>query len=620
MRRPNVISRITTALMAITFFLTISHGLQARDIRMMSYNIRNATGLDGKIDTRRIASVIDSVAPDVVAIQEIDSITGRSHGRNLLAEIAGYAGMRHVYAPAIDFDGGKYGIGIICKEKPIKEIRVALPGREEQRALLAVEFKDYVFACTHLSLTEQDRLASLTRIDSVASLSDKPFFIAGDFNSHPGDRFMERFTKKFDILSTTEEMSFPADKPVELLDYIAVKKGTPEIAGTRKSNVVEEPVASDHRPVYACVTMKQRHDKIIRVKPYLQNPTDGGITVMWQTSVPCTGVVEYGTSPDSMTRERTLLDGQADWGTMHKVRLSGLQPGLKYYYRVISREILRYGAYRKTLGDSATSELKSFTLPSPASTDFTAIVFNDLHQHSETFKALCKHIKKVDYDFVVFNGDCIDDPQSHAQATRFLKELNKGVGADSVPVFYIRGNHEIRGAFSTGLRDLFDYAGGKVYSAFNWGDTRFVILDCGEDKPDSTSVYYGMNDFTRLRQDQVQFLKDELKTKEFKKSGKKVLLHHAPVYGLDVSYTDYNPCLEMWGPILEKAPFDVAINAHTHKYAFHPRGSRGNNYPVVVGGGYKMDSATVMILSRKGSELRLKVLNTKGDVLLDKLM
>ena len=61
--------------MAITFFLTISHGLQARDIRMMSYNIRNATGLDGKIDTRRIASVIDSVAPDVVAIQEIDSIT-----------------------------------------------------------------------------------------------------------------------------------------------------------------------------------------------------------------------------------------------------------------------------------------------------------------------------------------------------------------------------------------------------------------------------------------------------------------------------------------------------------------------------------------------------------------
>ena len=41
-------------------------------------------------------------------------------------------------------------------------------------------------------------------------------------------------------------MSFPADKPVELLDYIAVKKGTPEIAGTRKSNVVEEPVASDH--------------------------------------------------------------------------------------------------------------------------------------------------------------------------------------------------------------------------------------------------------------------------------------------------------------------------------------------------------------------------------------
>lgn len=620
MRRPNVISRITTALMTITFFLTISHGLQARDILLMSYNIRNATGLDGKIDTRRIASVIDSIAPDVVAIQEIDSITGRSRGRNLLAEIAGYAGMRHVYAPAIDFDGGKYGIGILCKEKPLKEIRVALPGREEQRALLAVEFKDYIFACTHLSLTEEDRLASLSGIDSVASLSDKPFFIAGDFNSLPGDRFMTQFTKRFDILSTVEEMSFPADKPDELLDYIAVKRGTPEIAGTKRSHVVDEPVASDHRPVYASVTMKERPERIISVKPYLQNPTDGGITVMWQTSVPATGIVEFGPSPDEMTRERTLLDGQADWGTMHKVRLTGLKPGKKYYYRVVSREILEYGAYHKAFGDSATSELKSFTLPSPASKDFTAIVFNDLHQHSATFKALCNQLKDVDYDFVVFNGDCIDDPYSHTQATRFLKELNEGVGADSVPVFYIRGNHEIRGPFSTGLRNLMDYAGGKVYSAFNWGDTRFVILDCGEDKPDTTSVYYGMNDFTRLRQEQAQFLKDELKTKDFKKAGKKILLHHAPVYGLDVDYTDYNPCLEMWGPILEKAPFDLAINAHTHKHAFHPRGSRGNNYPVVVGGGYRMKSATVMILSRRGSELLLKVLNTDGKTLLEQQM
>ena len=45
--------------------------------------------------------------------------------------------------------------------------------------------------------------------------------------------------------------------------------------------------------------------------------------------------------------------------------------------------------------------------------------------------------------------------------------------------------------------------------------------------------------------------------------------------------------------------------------------SWGNNYPVIIGGGYKMDSATVMILEKKKDELRIKVLNVKGEVLLD---
>ena len=152
MQPRNSISALIISVAAVLLF-TMSQQLRARDIRLMSYNIHNSIGLDGRLDTKRIASVIDNVSPEVVAIQEIDSITGRSHGRNLLAEIAGYAGMRHLFAPAIDFDGGKYGIGILCKEKPIKEIQVSLPGSEEKRTLLAVEFKDYVFACTHLSLT-----------------------------------------------------------------------------------------------------------------------------------------------------------------------------------------------------------------------------------------------------------------------------------------------------------------------------------------------------------------------------------------------------------------------------------------------------------------------------------
>ena len=92
--------------------------------------------LDDVTDFRRTAAVINKVCPDVVAVQEIDSVTGRSGGKDVLREIAGLTLMHHMYAPAIDYDGGKYGIGMLSKEKPLGYRYLPLPGREEARALL----------------------------------------------------------------------------------------------------------------------------------------------------------------------------------------------------------------------------------------------------------------------------------------------------------------------------------------------------------------------------------------------------------------------------------------------------------------------------------------------------
>ena len=54
-------------------------------LRIMSYNIRNGRGMDDVTDFRRTAAVINKVCPDVVAVQEIDSVTGRSGGKRRLA-------------------------------------------------------------------------------------------------------------------------------------------------------------------------------------------------------------------------------------------------------------------------------------------------------------------------------------------------------------------------------------------------------------------------------------------------------------------------------------------------------------------------------------------------------
>ena len=583
-------------------------------LKLMSYNIKNANGMDNVCNFQRIANVINNTSPDVVAIQEVDSMTNRSGQKYVLGEIAERTQMHGYFAPAIDYDGGKYGIGLLTKQVPLRLQTLPLPGREEARTLILAEFADYIYCCTHMSLTEEDRMKSLELVKAFTSSSTKPLFLAGDMNAEPESGFIKKLQKDFQILSNPKQHTFPAPDPKETIDYIATLKQHAKGFAGISAKVINEPMASDHRPILVELRTAEKADKIFRMKPYLQNPVGNGITVMWETTVPAYCWVEYGTDTTQLKRARTIVDGQVVCNNyLHKIRIDGLQPGQKYYYRVCSQEILLYQAYKKVFGNTAQSAFSEFTLPATDTDSFTAVVFNDLHQHTQTFRALCQQIKNVNYDFVVFNGDCVDDPVDHNQATSFISELTEGVCGDRIPTFFMRGNHEIRNAYSIGLRDHYDYVGDRTYGSFNWGDTRIVMLDCGEDKPDDHWVYYGLNDFTQLRNEQVDFLKKELSSKEFKKAGKRVLIHHIPLYGNDGK----NLCANLWTKLLEKAPFNISLNAHTHKYAYHPKGELGNNYPVIIGGGYKMDGATVMILEKKKDELRLKVLNSKGKILLD---
>ena len=583
-------------------------------LKLMSYNIKNANGMDNVCNFQRIANVINNTSPDVVAIQEVDSMTNRSGQKYVLGEIAERTQMHGYFAPAIDYDGGKYGIGLLTKQVPLRLQTLPLPGREEARTLILAEFVDYIYCCTHMSLTEEDRMKSLELVKAFTSSSTKPLFLAGDMNAEPESGFIKELQKDFQILSNPKQHTFPAPDPKEAIDYIATLKQNAKGFAVISAKVINEPMASDHRPILVELRTAEKADKIFRMKPYLQNPVGNGITVMWETTVPAYCWVEYGTDTTQLKRARTIVDGQVVCNNyLHKIRIDGLQPGQKYYYRVCSQEILLYQAYKKVFGNTAQSAFSEFTLPATDTDSFTAVVFNDLHQHTQTFRALCQQIKNVNYDFVVFNGDCVDDPVDHNQATSFISELTEGVCGDRIPTFFMRGNHEIRNAYSIGLRDHYDYVGDRTYGSFNWGDTRIVMLDCGEDKPDDHWVYYGLNDFTQLRNEQVDFLKKELSSKDFKKAGKRVLIHHIPLYGNDGK----NLCANLWTKLLEKAPFNISLNAHTHKYAYHPKGELGNNYPVIIGGGYKMDGATVMILEKKKDELRVKVLNAKGKILLD---
>ena len=223
-------------------------------LRILCYNVRNTAGMDEVVDPDRTARVIREATPDVASLQELDRRTRRSGGTDRIVELAERTGLVATFGPAIDFQGGKYGVGILSKRKPILTRTVPLPGREERRVLLIAEFPGYVFFSTHFSLTAEDRLESARIINQECEkYHGIPIFLAGDFNCAPDDEPMVELGKVWKRLSP-DAPTYPADQPDLPIDHI-LAAGLPESARTTESRVVDAPVESDHRPVFVEVTL-----------------------------------------------------------------------------------------------------------------------------------------------------------------------------------------------------------------------------------------------------------------------------------------------------------------------------------------------------------------------------
>ena len=231
-------------------------------LRIMTYNIRHGAGMDNVVDLDRQAAVIRDATPDIVGLQEVDSCVKRSGYIPEAAILGEKTDLYATFGPAIPLTGGKYGVAILSKEQPLSVRNIPLPGAEK-RTLLVCEFVEYVFACTHLDLEEENRLTSLSIILEEAARWDKPFFICGDWNDTPTSTLIRNVKKSFviinNITSSSANYTFPAGNPTSIIDYIA-SYGTGSnrvFTSIVKRQVINEPEASDHRPVLVEIRMNR---------------------------------------------------------------------------------------------------------------------------------------------------------------------------------------------------------------------------------------------------------------------------------------------------------------------------------------------------------------------------
>lgn len=261
-----------------------------RSLRVMSYNIRHGAGTDGVYDLRRVVDVIESVDPDIVALQEVDKnyhVPWRESSRSNLDDqpelLTERLGMNTEYFVHIDYAGtedhfdnyedakGQYG-DLILSKYPIlaSEFHPFNAQQHEDdyyhngiaETKINAKGAHFWFYTVHsnafsVEINEKQQ-KQLTQTTSNRKL---PRILGGDFNArygigdNPRQVTYEILNDAYvDILRQTgdDEYTIPApgnDGNKRRLDYIFTSEGV----GIEGGNVLTNgpPSPSDHRAIIA---------------------------------------------------------------------------------------------------------------------------------------------------------------------------------------------------------------------------------------------------------------------------------------------------------------------------------------------------------------------------------
>lgn len=233
----------------------------ADTLRILAYNIHHGAGMDDLLDLERIAALIRGVNPDLVALQEVDSVTSRTDSVDQAAELGRLTGLEPVFGRFMPYRGGAYGMALLSCWSIVESKNLPLPEGEEPRTALSVRVtspktgRNLRFVGIHFYRTEEERLAQALRLEELLGDEDVPTVLAGDFNSTPGSPVMAHLAQSWAIIAKGDDhFTFPSYAPDREIDFVLLRPvGRFEVLGQW---LITEPVASDHRPVVVDLIMR----------------------------------------------------------------------------------------------------------------------------------------------------------------------------------------------------------------------------------------------------------------------------------------------------------------------------------------------------------------------------
>lgn len=308
------------------------------------------------------------------------------------------------------------------------------------------------------------------------------------------------------------------------------------------------------------------------IKPYLQNVTQDGMTVMWETSRPADGKVEFGEND-----QFGLAAGGTKGVTVHEIRLEGLKAETGYYYKVAATD---------DRGRTIVSELSSFQTANKLETPFAFGVIADTQGNPGVCKTLSDMMWMQRPNFFIIPGDLVDSgPNKKHWTEHFFPGLDPI--ASRVAFFPVIGNHERNHRF---YYDYVSCPAPEYYYTFTYGNSQFFMIDSNKEcGPDS---------------EQYKWLEAELAKST---ATWKFVSYHHPSYSSDED--DYG---DMWhgksehgdlrlrplSVLYDKYGVDMVWNGHIHSYERtwplkddKPVERTGTIYLVTGGGGGGLETA-----------------------------
>lgn len=352
-------------------------------------------------------------------------------------------------------------------------------------------------------------------------------------------------------------------------------------------------------------------------EPCLQSAASTSMGISWSVTGLSKGEVEYADNPQLHNSVVVRSGGfglvPIDISSM-QVRLTGLKPATKYWYRTVTTPFTDYSnIYNAKLGEPVVGKVYSFTTLGEGNRGKFAMI-SDTHGQWKSYEMHAAHLKANPPGLLVWNGDATNTTQDKATAVEiFLKPpIPSADFSAEIPMSFVCGNHDYRGSWISKIDEVLqprlpserasEFWDLKWNFAERLGDMALIGMDTGEDKPDAHPKWFGLANFEPYRKVQAKWLEQALAKPEIASAKFKVLFCHIPLYaaadhpdyshdGVKVDPVDYaywsRECFELWNPIMEKAGVNLVVAGHKHFYR-HDLPSPGRSWHQVVGGGHEL--------------------------------